>query len=146
MHSYSMYRFWRLLSPATWTAVWHGIPELLAAIKHFERLEYGAALQSFEGLLNRIPNPGADYLAFHAYLLLLNGNGTSETDDAWKKVVASAEGDTALCARFAGAVARYFLSAAGSHDRLPRWREANALRPSRGLVSYIRLPEIESIP
>lgn len=132
-----MAQSWKLLASKTWSAV----RALFAAIKHFERREYGAALESFETVLSQVRNPDPDYLAFRAYLLLLNGS--HDTVGAWGEVVASARGEAVGSSRYAAAVAQYYIAYfEGSSDTFRRWRDAISQRPKRGVAAYIQLPEL----
>lgn len=144
LHVFGVYRLLRLFSPSIWRALWRGVPNLFEAISHFEQAEYEAALQAFDGVLNCLPEPTADYLAFHAYLLLLNGS--PDTLGAWQQVVDLAQRDSSRRSRYAAAVGRYYLATlAGSREAFQHWREAHDLQPTRGVAAYIRIPDVAEV-
>jgi tetratricopeptide (TPR) repeat protein len=137
-------RLARLLSPSTWKALSRSAPALLGALKQYSHGQDEAALRSFEECLRWMPRVPADYLAFHANLLVLNRR-SPDAAHVFKQVLTSTSDDCGLRSRYAAAYARYYLALIERTDEalaLNRWQEARDLQPAKGFASkYLRLPD-----
>lgn len=137
-------RLARLIRPSTWKAIKRGAPALLGALKQYRRGEDKAALLCFEKFLGWMLEMPAEYLAFHANLLILNRR-SSDAAQVFRQVLTSTSDDGGLSSRYAAAYARYYLALIERADEalaLNRWQEARDLQPAKGFASkYLRLPD-----
>jgi len=145
MHAGLMFKqLTRLLSPSTWKVVSRSAPALLDALKQYRRGQDEAALRSFEECLRWMPKVPADYLAFHANLLILNRR-SPDAAKVLREVLTSTSDDRDQRSRYAAAYAEYYLALIERADEatsLSRWQEARDLRPAKGFASkYLTLPD-----
>lgn len=133
-------RLARLLTPSTWKA----FPAFYGALTKYKRGQDEAALQSSEECIRWIKKVPAEYLAFHATLLLLNWR-SPEAAQVFKQVLTSTTDDPGLRSRYAAAYARYYLALIERTDEavaLNCWQEARDLMPAKGFASrYLQLPD-----
>jgi hypothetical protein len=134
--------FQRSLQRATWRAAFVGTPALLESLKAWRDHDDAIALDRFEEFLKVHPDPAAEYMAFYASLLVLNGR-FNEAKAAFAEVSKGRYRPLRWPTRsqYAVAFSHYFLALLQRRsDVVEWWLLAKHERPRKGFgATYLLL-------
>jgi hypothetical protein len=134
----------RLFSSELWIAFFRCMPAYVRAMMAFEQGDFSAALLHFERVIERFPDPDAEYMALYGLLFTLN-NRPAEALPILARVGAGHFRFEKAQDRwqYPEAFARYlFAFLTDQPDVVDRWADAVALRPDKGFASKnLKLPD-----